>query len=112
MLLDQRTITAFLGASSELPDELPPLSAKQRQVLTYLFKYFMAHRFYPTNREIMQHIGVRGTTAVAYLSPLEAKGYIERTSSSARNVKISVRGLEYLKFLGSASREEQLTLYE
>ena len=85
----------------QLPDALPPLTPKQQQVLIYLLEYYLANRFYPTNREVMQYLGVKGTTAAAYINPLQAKGYVQKvvTGGMGRNLRITNQGLDYLRNL-------------
>jgi len=94
-----------------LPEELPPLTEKQQKVFVFLFDFFCENRFYPTQREIMQHFGIKGSTAAAYLGPLTFKGYVEKTSAAGRNLKISERGMEFLKKIGRVSKEEQPALF-
>ncbi len=95
--------------------ELPPLTQQQARVLTFLYTYFVAHRYYPTQREIMEAIGVKGTTAVAYTRPLEAKGYIDRRHGSGthgRNLRITKAGIEKLGLMGELGNRDQLGLFD
>jgi DNA-binding MarR family transcriptional regulator len=80
--------------------QMLPLSKRQEQVLKFLYEFFEGHRFYPTQREIMDFLQVKGTTAVGYLGPLEKKGYIERVPGQGRNVLITELGYEKLEELG------------
>ncbi|MDI9570419.1 MAG: hypothetical protein QM278_06825 [Pseudomonadota bacterium] len=100
----------------DVPDRLnesvTPLSPKQREVLVYLFEYFHDHNYYPTHREIVNHIGVAGTTAAAYVNPLIAKGYVEKTVAAGRgrNIRITELGLTYLRTMDAKRRQLELDI--
>ena len=94
------------GSSAMVLTQMPPLSPKQEVVLKYLYRYFEKQRYFPTHREIMDHLGVKGATAVSYLVPLETKGYITREKGIARNIVITDLGIEKLELLGVIGGEQ------
>lgn len=60
-----------------------PLTARQAQVLRYLYAYQCDHGLPPTIRDVMRHFGWGGTQAVVgHLSALERKGYLVREPRS------------------------------
>jgi DNA-binding MarR family transcriptional regulator len=85
---------------------LPPLTEKQAKALEYVLDFFLKHRFYPTQREIANALGVRSTTADMYLKPLIAKGYLERVPRQRRNIRLTNDALLKLELLGVAVQKK------
>ena len=79
---------------------LPPLSARQAESLEFLFEYFISTGYYPTQRELLEHLGVHGTAAAVYLDPLERKGYLVRKPDERRNIRLTDRALVKLDKMG------------
>jgi repressor LexA len=66
-----------------------PLSDIERQVYLYLIDYLAAHTYQPSVREMALHFGIRSTRSVAnVLRSLERKGYVEKSSSRSRGLKL------------------------
>lgn len=82
---------------------LPALTEKQGECLLFIFNYYAEHRHFPTHREIAQAMGIKSTTAAMYLDPLVEKGYLKRAGKgkTARNIRVTVDGLERLRMLGA-----------
>lgn len=67
---------------------LPPLTARQREVLEFV-RQFMARAGYPpTVREIGAHFGFVPRSIFDHLKALERKGYLRRTASKSRSLQI------------------------
>jgi DNA-binding MarR family transcriptional regulator len=81
---------------------LPALTDRQSKCLLFIFNYYAERRHFPTHREIANEMGIRSTTAAMYLDPLVEKGYLKRAGKGkvARNLRITVDGLERLRMLG------------
>jgi len=84
-----------------IPPEMPRLTARQLEILTFLYSYYIKNRFYPTQREIAGGVGLATNNCGAYIQPLIRKGYLERRSlSRGRNLAFTALGLERLKIEG------------
>ncbi len=67
---------------------LPPLTARQREVLDFV-KQFMAKAGYPpTVREIGGHFGFVPRSIFDHLKALERKGYLRRDGAKSRSLQI------------------------
>ena len=65
------------------------LTRREEEALGVIKDYFCDHGYPPTTRELGDMIGVTSSsTAHAYLERLERKGYIKRTESTPRGIKI------------------------
>jgi repressor LexA len=68
------------------------LTARQRQVLSYLIRFLKERGYPPTVREIARHFGLKGPKSPKKrLDALEEKGYIRRRRGKSR--AIEVRGI-------------------
>ncbi|NIP81370.1 MAG: hypothetical protein GWM90_20010 [Gemmatimonadetes bacterium] len=66
-----------------------PLTDHERDVLEYLVEYVRRNTFQPSIREIGSHFDIRSTKTVSeLLQSLADKGWIERTSSRSRGVRL------------------------
>ena len=79
---------------------LPHLSTRQAESLVFLFEYLVSTGYYPTQRELLEHLGVHGTAAAVYLDPLVQKGYVVRQPDERRNVRLTDRALLKLERMG------------
>jgi DNA-binding MarR family transcriptional regulator len=79
---------------------LPLLTNKQADCLTYIFRFFVTHRDYPTHREIAEAMSVHSTNVLPYLRPLINKGYIKRNNSAKRNIRLTGQAWRKLKLMG------------
>ena len=69
----------------------PQLSARQRDVLGFMYSYFMSHKRYPSHQEISDMLGVTSRTAAAnHINAMEKKGFILKVRGKA---KITESGL-------------------
>lgn len=67
----------------------PRLNETERGILDYMVRYLRAHTYQPSIREIGEEFGIKSTKTVSeYLRALADKGYLERTSSRSRGVRI------------------------
>ena len=64
------------------------MTARHEQLFWFIYDFYHAHQFYPTQDEMMVHVGCSITTIMKLLRQLEARGYIERESHRYRNVRI------------------------
>ena len=85
-----------------LTQELPHLTLRQLNALAWVCRFWIAHRHGPTQREIASGLGASARTATAapFVDPLVAKGYLERTAATSRNIKPTPRAVEKLRFEG------------
>ncbi len=68
---------------------LPPLSAKQQRVLTFIREHIRDCGYPPTVREIASQLGLAGpNSAKKYLDILQRKGYVRRTARSSRAIEL------------------------
>ncbi len=79
---------------------LPTLTKRQAEVLTFLGRYFQAHRDYPTQREIADHFGVSQNAAALHLVALGKKNYVVRLPGERRNIRLTALALEKLRMIG------------
>jgi repressor LexA len=71
---------------------LPPLTARQREVLEFV-KQFMAKAGYPpTVREIGAHFGFVPRSIFDHLKALERKGYLRRDGAKSRSLRLLETG--------------------
>ncbi|MEK4052642.1 winged helix-turn-helix transcriptional regulator [Paenibacillus sp. FSL F4-0087] len=65
------------------------LSPREEEAMHALREYFRDNGYPPTARELGEMIGISSSsTAHGYLERLEKKGYIKRTESIPRGIKI------------------------
>ncbi|NIR45553.1 MAG: hypothetical protein GWN99_14145 [Gemmatimonadetes bacterium] len=65
------------------------LTAVERQIYNYLVDYLKRETFQPSVREIGSRFGIRSTkTVTEHLQSLQRKGYLDRTPSRSRALKI------------------------
>lgn len=66
------------------------LSARQKDILTYIEDFMSRHGFPPAIRQIQETLGISSTSVVAYnLKALEGKGLLKRQSKVARSITLS-----------------------
>ena len=83
-----------------LANPLPLLTNKQADCLTYIFRFLVTHRDYPTHREIAEAMRVHSTNVLPYLRPLINKGYLKRNNSAKRNIRLTGQAWRKLKLMG------------
>ena len=81
---------------------LPPLTERQAECLVYLYNYFLEHRYYPTQREIVKKMNLKTNSAATFIEPLRKKGYLEKEPGKRRNISLTHMAIEKLKFMGIA----------
>ncbi|QLG39413.1 MarR family transcriptional regulator [Paenibacillus sp. E222] len=65
------------------------LSRREEEALQAIKEFFKDNRYPPTTRELGDMMGLTSSsTAHGYLDRLEKKGYIKRTESTPRGIKI------------------------
>jgi repressor LexA len=67
---------------------LPPLTARQREVLEFIRKFMTTEGYPPTVREIGAHFGFVPRSVFDHLKALERKGYLRRAASKSRSLQI------------------------
>lgn len=103
---DGKKKTAKGGRAAAPLKILPALTKKQGECLLFIFNYYVEYRHFPTHREIARAMGIGSTTAAMYLDPLVQKGYLKRAGKgkTARNIRVTVDGLERLRMMGADIR--------
>ena len=93
----------------EVIEELPHLTARQLDVLAWVFGFWVSHQHGPTQREIVAGLGTstRTSTAAAFVEPLVAKGYLERTQASSRNIRPTPKATRKLTLEGKIERRKE-----
>jgi SOS-response transcriptional repressor LexA len=79
---------------------LPPLTERQTECLVFIYNYFIEHRYYPTQREIVQKMNLKTNSAATFIEPLRKKGYLKKEPGKRRNIDLTRMAIEKLKFIG------------
>lgn len=85
---------------------LPPLTDKQAECLKYVLDYFLARKYYPTQREVAVAMNLSSSTAESYLKPLIHKGYLQREPHRRRNIRLTTAAVDKLELMGVNVREQ------
>jgi DNA-binding MarR family transcriptional regulator len=91
---------------------LPPLTDKQFACLRFVAEYFMAQRYYPTQREVAEAMHLRSSTASTFLTPLVNKGFLTREPRRRRNIMLTPAGIKKLGLMGIDVRGKLLAADE
>src|SRR4030067_898507 len=67
---------------------LPPLTARQREVLEFIRKFMATAGYPPTVREIGAHFGFVPRSVFDHLKALEPRGYLPPAASKSRSLQI------------------------
>jgi repressor LexA len=67
---------------------LPPLTARQREVLEFVRQFMATAGYPPTVREIGAHFGFVPRSIFDHLKALERKGYLRRDGAKSRSLQI------------------------
>ena len=67
---------------------LPPLTARQREVLDFIRQFMSKAGYPPTVREIGAHFGFVPRSVFDHLKALERKGYLRREATKSRSLQI------------------------
>lgn len=67
---------------------LPPLTARQREVLEFVRQFMAKAGYPPTVREIGAHFGFVPRSIFDHLKTLERKGYLRRDGTKSRSLQI------------------------
>ncbi len=67
---------------------LPPLTARQREVLEFIRQFMAKAGYPPTVREIGAHFGFVPRSIFDHLKALERKGYLRRDAAKSRSLQI------------------------
>ncbi len=86
-----------------------PLTQRQFECLTYIYKYFMAHRYYPTQKEITEALKIKSNVAVVFTNPLQRKGYLYVEPGRRRNIRLTTQALKLLEERGVIKEPSQMT---
>ncbi len=99
----QKPEEASVPRAALAPDALkvlPPLTDNQAKCLEFILNFFAEHRFYPTQREIVDAMNINSNTAEMYVAPLVQKGYLQRAPVKQRNIRLTSDALERLRMMG------------
>jgi SOS-response transcriptional repressor LexA len=94
-----KTIASDIKESEGLMS-LPPLTERQTECLVFIYNYFIEHRYYPTQREIVQKMNLKTKSAATFVEPLRKKGYLKKEPGKRRNIDLTHMAIEKLKFIG------------
>jgi repressor LexA len=76
-------------APTPVRDDRPPISERDRRILTFIAAHVREHGYPPTVREIGQHVGLSSTSSVAHrLDTLAGRGYIVRDPDRPRAIRV------------------------
>lgn len=67
---------------------LPPLTARQREILEFIRRFMAKAGYPPTVREIGAHFGFVPRSVFDHLKALERKGYLRRDPAKSRSLQI------------------------
>ena len=77
---------------------LPPLTARQLQVLSVIHRMVMEKQAYPTQREVAGALGFTQTTTGQHMDALVRKGYLAKAVGEARrNIRLTPLAVERLR---------------
>src|SRR5512143_4226659 len=71
---------------------LPPLTARQREVLEFVRQFMAKAGYPPTVREIGAHFGFVPRSIFDHLKALERKGYLRRDGAKSRSLQLLESG--------------------
>lgn len=72
----------------------PELSPRQREVLGFMYSYFMAHKKYPSHQDIGDRLGKSRAAAAPHINALEKKGFIVKVQGKARITEAGLLALD------------------
>lgn len=88
-------------------DSRPPLSQRQRDTLAFIERFIATHGYPPSLREMAEALGIRSTNGVAdHVRALEKKGYLERTESRSRALRVGDHGQLLERALAAEERAD------
>jgi repressor LexA len=64
------------------------LTDRQKEILAFIVRYLKKAGFPPTSSEIASEFGFNLTAAVQHVRVLEQKGFVKRTPSVARGIRV------------------------
>lgn len=102
-----------LMASQDVPRLLsgrpviPPLTARQEQVLRWLIDYSETKGHFPTMRETAERFEVTLARVQALIGQLEKHGYLTRIPGRARNIVLTAVAQEWLTRLQEREGDQQ-----
>ncbi len=94
---------------ADILNPIEPLTQRQFESLTYIYKYFMVHRYYPTQKEIAEAMKIKSNVAVAFTNPLQRKGYLYVEPGRRRNIRLTTQALKLLEERGVIKEPSQMT---
>lgn len=73
---------------------MPELSAKQKQIVDFIYQFVEERGYPPTIRDIVSGCGISSTSVVDYnLKSLERQGYFRRHSGISRGIELLTRSI-------------------
>jgi DNA-binding MarR family transcriptional regulator len=77
---------------------LPPLTARQLQVLSLVHRWALERQSYPTQREVAEVLGFTQATTGQHIDALVRKGYLAKALGEARrNMRLTPLAVERLR---------------
>ena len=92
---------------AKLATPLPRLTARQEDVIRFIYGYYESTLSYPTKSQISQNFGVRSNNTMAMVQPLFKKGYLKALPGRGL-YEFTANGIRKLQVLGIKIPEELL----
>jgi DNA-binding MarR family transcriptional regulator len=104
------SITLGMRVNDGVLEPTPRLTARQVDVLRFIWGFFRQWEIYPTHREIADGIGAQSTNVAPWLNALVRKGVLVKKQGTARNIRLTTAGVRALERAGAIGSDEQLEL--
>src|SRR5208282_390061 len=105
--------TAIAAEVDEVPENLrpfEPLTDRQFECLKFIYLYFVERRYYPTQKEIAEGLGVKSNTAAFFTEPIQKKRYLHVEPGRHRNIRLTPLAIKLLTEKGVITEAFQLPL--
>jgi|SRR5271169_2896892 len=89
-----------------------PLTERQFECLVLIYQYFIAQRFYPSQKELAAALNIKSNVAVTFTGPLKKKGYLISVPGRQRNMRLTETAIRLLTEKGVIKGPSQMTLPE
>jgi len=83
----------------DLETILPKITDKQKEYLIFIGSFFQHNRYYPSRREIAEHMNVTVAAVNQTITQLGKKGYLTVEPREPRGMRLTPRALERLALI-------------
>ncbi len=94
----------------EILRPIEPLTDRQFECLKFIYLYFVERRYYPTQKEIAEGLGVKSNTAAFFTEPIVKKGYLFLEPGRHRNIRLTPLAIKLLTEKGVIKEASQMPL--